>query len=163
PTVNAVTFTSSTVNPTVVLTSATGGSWTFTGSTISAAGNPFINATGATTTLTASTMQGGINNQGTLIVQGASGLPTGSTTFFASGTVRIQGTSTASNATLTLPGAQSNAGLIDLTSTGGAFNASLVLTVGALTNTGTITSSVGTLGGRTITARVINQNVLTVN
>ncbi len=160
PTVSAVSFTSSTVGSSVALSNSAG-AWTFTSATVTTA-NSFTNGTTATTTFTNSTMAGPLSNQGIFIAQGVSAL-NGSNTLFASGTVRIQGSSSVGNAALTLPGAQSNAGLIDLTSTGGGFNSSLVLSVGALTNTGTITSSVGAGGARTITARIINSNVLTVN
>jgi hypothetical protein len=101
-------------------------------------------------------------NQGTVVVSGSSAV-TGPLTTAAGSTLRLGETS--GSATLTSAGSFTNNGLIELTSTGAAYAATLTVTAGTLTNAsgGTITTLVGTGGTRRISAVVDNQGSITVH
>jgi hypothetical protein len=116
-------------------------------------------------TLTNDTVTAGlaVASQGLLIAHGSDAI-NGSFSNAASGTLRIEDTS-ASTATAKFATGFSNAGEIDLTtqSVGGA-SATLTVTSGTLTNTGTIKALAGTVGGaRTINATLVNQGTFEVD
>src|SRR5258707_727946 len=117
-------------------------------------------------TVTNSTINTALVNQGTLVEQGSSTFA-GTFSNAMGGTLRVQGG--AGNAVLTVAAGFTNAGAIELTNAfpNGAYSAALTISAGTLTNTGSI--STGTLAGaaaggaRTLTTQLDNQGSLTVN
>lgn len=117
-----------------------------------------------TTVLTSSTSSVMVANQGLLRIQGSVPLNGGLVTLPGS-TLRIEGNGTQGNGILTVAGGFANLGAIELTSVGSGFPAQLIVTGGTLLNspTGTITALPGVGGGRTLTADLDNQGLLTVD
>lgn len=99
---------------------------------------------------------------GGLVQYGGAGVLSAAFVNQASGTLRIDGNNGA--ATLTIANGFTNQGAIQLTSTGGGYTPSLVVTNGTLTNApgASITSMVGAGGPRNLNAALSNQGVLTL-
>ena len=101
-----------------------------------------------------------LTNQGTIVAIGNATF-NGSFTNAAGGVVEIQSSSTANNVTLTANSGLTNAGTVDLTNTfnNAGFGSTLTVTGGALVNQSgaTLSTSVGSGGGRTINAQFDNQ------
>ncbi len=81
----------------------------------------------------------------------------------AAQTILIQGDSTFGAAMLTAGSSFTNAGTITLQSVDNTQNATLAVSSGTLTNTGTLNVNTGTGGGRAISAELANSGVMNVN
>src|SRR5205085_7936707 len=128
----------------------------------SLSGTGLTNAAGQTFLAQSTTINLPVDNQGTLLIQGATTLNGGLTTNPGS-LLRVQGFN--QNGTLTIPTGLTNTGTIDLTTVNGGYGVTLTVSGGPLTNapSGTITSSTGAAGTRTINAQLDNQGALTVS
>jgi len=94
-----------------------------------------------------------ITNQGTALAEGATNIA-GPFNNPSGATLQVQGDNTGGSATLTFTGgAFVNDGAVELTSTDGAFSATLI---GTVTNNGTLTSVVGAGGARSISGSLNN-------
>ncbi len=135
------------------------------GTTVSGPGT-ITNVAGQTMSIKDVTFNTSLANQGTLISDGTTTVGTTNTfTTSVGSTLRLQATGSTGTSNLTLP-PFTNAGAIELTTIVAAYSSRLnVSGSGTLTNasTGTITSLVGTLGTRTISAELVNQGLVTVN
>ncbi len=107
----------------------------------------------------------GLTNQGSLTILPGSGSFAGPFANAAGATLRLQADYNVGPASLTVAQGFTNAGLIDLTSTSNPSPDTLTVSVGTLVNDGTISSSVGYGGGRTLAARFDNQaaGTITIN
>lgn len=128
---------------------------TFLGGT----GGSLTNAAGQTMTLGSTTIGIPLTNQGAIVTNGGVAI-TGAFTTTAGSTLRVEGGPSYGAATLTAGQGFTNNGLIDLTSSSGAYQSTLTVSTGFLTNAGNIRSSVGAGGGRTINAAFNNQGSL---
>ena len=145
---------------------AAGAALTFSGTVTVNGPGKLINQ--ASLTLSGDTVNTPLVNQGTLLVVAGTGSAiNGALSNAAGGTLRVQSDNNAGLATLTVAQGFTNAGTIDLTQINGGNpdTAALTVTAGTLVNTGTISSSVGTGGNRTLTAQLDNQaaGTLTIN
>jgi hypothetical protein len=115
-----------------------------------------INATSLT--LTSTTVNAPLTNQGTLTVVGSVAL-NGALTAAATGTIQVQGNGTQGQATLTVASGFTNSGLIQLTTTNASFPAQLTVTAGTLVNASgaTIAALAGAGGLRTLAVELENQ------
>ncbi|MCI0463918.1 MAG: hypothetical protein L0Z62_43850 [Gemmataceae bacterium] len=116
----------------------------------------------ATLTLTGSTVNAPLVNQGTLVAQASSAI-NGSFTAAANSTLRVRG-SPAGDAVLTVANGFTNRGTIALTSVEASKAATLTVSSGTLTNAvGANLSSLPEAGGsRTLSAQLDNQGILSV-
>ena len=105
-----------------------------------------------------------LENAGTVLVQGAS---TFSSAFAndAGATLQVQGNMFTSVASLITANGFTNDGLIELTSTDGAFNSTLQANSGTLTNAadGTISFVASTGGNRTLNAVLDNEGAISAD
>jgi hypothetical protein len=162
-TLSSIALASVTANFAVNLSTATT-AFTLGSSTVNVTGT-FTNPVGQTQNLsyTLLTTTGGTINQGTLIANGTSSI-TGPFTNAAGATLRLQPDGTTGFSNLTVNSSFTNQGTIDLTSTGSAYSAQLIMpTTATLTNFGTISSTPGSGGARTLQLALNNENVVTVN
>ncbi|HYT94074.1 MAG TPA: hypothetical protein VEL76_35490, partial [Gemmataceae bacterium] len=138
-----------------------GGALTFDGATLNGPGQ-LINA--ATLTITTSTINAPLDNQGTLVNQGSSAI-NGNFRSDPASTLQL-GNQSFGDSVLTFADGFTNRGAIELTeSAGRGFSDTLRVSAGTLTNaaTGTISSLPGSGGGvRTLAAQLDNQGTLTV-
>lgn len=122
------------------------------------------NATGQTLTLYQSTLTANTQlvNQGTLLVHGTSSVIGGFTTGIGS-TIRVEGENNLGPATFTVTGGFINNSLVELTSSGSTWSATL--NGGTVNNLAgsTIRSAGGTGGPRSIGATLVNTGLLTVD
>jgi fibronectin-binding autotransporter adhesin len=138
---------------------------TSTSHTLTIDGPSVVESTGALI-LTTSTVNGAgsLGNLGLIRTHGASTIS--AELINSNGaTLRVQGQSSGSNASLTVVNGFDNSGLIELTSVGGGFSASMSVTNGTLINNsdGTINSAVGAGGSRTLAAQLVNDGSITTN
>ena len=129
----------------------TGGSFNYGGGSIT--GSPVL------TSVALAPSPGG-PTPASFAVKGSSSLTAG---VAANVTVWIQGSNAAGAATLTAANGFINAGTIRLESIEAGWGSYLIVTAGAITNTGTITVSAGAGGPRIIRASVTNQGTINVN
>ncbi|MEZ5064302.1 MAG: hypothetical protein R3B81_06175 [bacterium] len=118
---------------------------------------------GGVATLSSTTVNTPLENQGTLIFQGSSSA-NGALTTGAGTTLRILGSGTTGSAVLTVANGFTNNGVVELTSTGSAQAATLNVTNGTLLNTPgrTIDVQAGSGGTRGLNAQLVNQGLLSV-
>jgi hypothetical protein len=103
-------------------------------------------------------------NQGLLVVHAGTNVFNGAFTNAPGGTLRLEGTDSTANAVLVVSSGFTNAGAIELTSTSTSYPASLIVSTGTLTNTGSITALAGSGGSaRSLNAQLDNQSTLTAN
>src|SRR5262249_33084923 len=135
---------------------------TVNNSTVNGPGT-LTNAAGRTLTLTNSTINAALVNQGAIVIRAGDSI-NGSFTATADSTLTVQGDGFFSNALLTFSQGFTNLGLIDLTCVNAGTQARLDVTSGTLVNAvgGTIRSSVAVGGGRQLNAALDNQGTLTV-
>src|SRR5206468_2240714 len=135
---------------------------TVNNSTINGPGT-ITNVAGRTLTLTSSTINAALVNQGAMVVRAGDSI-NGSFTTTADSTLTVQGDGFFSNAALTVAQGFTNLGLIDLTSINAATTAQLDVTSGTLVNAvgGAIRSSAAAGGSRQLNAALDNQGTLTV-
>jgi hypothetical protein len=95
-----------------------------------------------------------------MTVQGASSI---NSPFEQDGSVLVQGLDGPQHATLTAASSFSNAGTITLQTLNGTWSSNLAVTSGTLTNTGTISTSPGSGGSRTVSANLANSGTVTIN
>jgi hypothetical protein len=134
------------------------------GSTINGPGT-ITNASGRQLTLANTIVNAPLANSGLLLSRGTTDAINGTLTTATGSIIRVQGNNSFSGAILTIANGFTNNDTIDLTSADSAQSATLSVVGGPLTNAAgaTITSSAGTGGSRTLTARLINAGTLTVN
>ncbi|MDB4889090.1 MAG: hypothetical protein JWL61_945, partial [Gemmatimonadetes bacterium] len=103
-----------------------------------------------------------VSNQGTIVWDGTGSI-LGTLTTSVGSTLRLQGSGNTGVSNLTISNGFTNNGTIDLTTVVSSYTDILTVTNGTLTNApgGTITSSVGTAGSRTINAVLDNQGTIT--
>jgi hypothetical protein len=120
--------------------------------------------TGETLRLLSGTLTADLDVQagGTVITHGNVAI-TGSVT--NAGTIQVKGQSFGSNATLTVANGFTNDGQIELTTQDASYSSSFNVTSGSLINSpsGTVTTSVGAGGSRTLGAQLENHGILDVN
>ena len=121
------------------------------------------NAATQTQSMINTTINAPLVNQGLLIYDGAGSFTNTFTTTTGS-TLRLQGSSSTGTSNLTITNGFTNNGTIDLTTIVSGYSDILTVTNGTLTNAagGTIMSSVGAGGPRTINATVNNQGTLSL-
>src|SRR5262249_36505283 len=103
-------------------------------------------------------------NQGTLTILPGSSVFNGAFSNARGATPRLQADFFNGNRALTVAQGFTHAGTIDLTATSSIGNSDiLTVSSGTLVNTGAITATVGTGGGRTIAAQFDNQGTITTN
>ncbi|HKS05042.1 MAG TPA: hypothetical protein VJR92_01915 [Gemmatimonadaceae bacterium] len=136
-----------------------------TSTTVSGPGT-LTNAAGRTLTLNASTVEATAPfvNLGTVVVHGGSSI-NGAYTASPGSTLRVEANNTFGFATLTVANEFTNGGTIELTSAGGAFPSTLIVSTGLLTNAvgGKIISMPGTGGGRTLNTQLANLGTVNVD
>ncbi len=134
-----------------------------TNSTWGGAGTLTI-APSSTLTISASTLNSAVDNQGTLTLHGTTAFNAALTNAIGA-TLRLQGDGVFSTSNVTVATGFTNNGAIVLTDTTSSYGATLNVTSGTLTNAagGTITAAVGTGGPRTLNAALDNQGTMTLN
>ena len=137
------------------------------GSTVNGPGT-IVNAAGKVLTLANTIINGPLSNSGILLSRGTGDQVNGTLTAAAGSTIRIQGNSTFGHAALTIANGFTNNGAIDLTGIDAAWDSSLTVTTGTLTNpaTRTITTTIGTGGAggsRALNAQLSNAGSMTLN
>ena len=137
------------------------GTVSITSSTVNASLG-LVNGVGSTLVIAASTVNGSIQNQGTLIAHQSSSTITGTMTNQAGGTWRVEG-APPSSASLILGGPATNHGTLDLTAAIANFQAILGGS-GGLTNAsdGLIEVLSGTGGERRLQTTLVNQGMMTI-
>jgi filamentous hemagglutinin len=110
-------------------------------------------------TISGGTIAAPLVNQGTIVVPASTTTVSGAFSNAAGATIEIQGNGQYGSAALSATAGLSNSGTIDLTTTYDGYGETLTVTGGALVNAsgGTISTSAGTGGPRTITAQLDNQ------
>jgi hypothetical protein len=126
--------------------------------TITDVSNVYANGVLSLTNSTITGAGGSYLNSGTILAHGSSVIDV---VFENAGLLRVQGQASGGNANLTFPNGFTNSYDLELTSSGGAYSATLTVTSGTLTNAGDISSIVGAGGGRLIAAQVDNQGTMT--
>jgi len=126
-------------------------------------GSFFENPAGFSTRLRTATINADLSNFGSIHVVTTSSI-NGDIAAEAGSTIRIATDGSVGTTTLNVATGFSNAGLIELSSTAGAYTATLNLGGGTLTNSsgGIISVLRGTAGARSITGSVNNQGLLTM-
>jgi hypothetical protein len=129
--------------------------FTFGASTTINGSGTLTNTASQTLALNGATINADLVNQGTLIARGNSTI-NGALTTGAGSTLRVQGDNSVGSSALTVSLGFTNSAALELTSSGGGFNATLSVGSGTLTNNGTLTAFAGTGGTRTITGTLVN-------
>jgi cytochrome c biogenesis protein ResB len=132
------------------------------GSTINGPGT-VTNASGQTLSMTNTTVNAPLANQGLLVYDGT-GSFTNTFTTVAGSTLRLQASGSTGTSNLTIANGFTNFGAIELTTIISSYTDILTVTSGSLTNApgATLSSLAGTGGTRTINASVNNQGTLAV-
>jgi YVTN family beta-propeller protein len=118
----------------------------------------------STLTISASTLNSPVDNQGTLTLHGTTAFNAALTNAVGA-TLRLQGDGAFSTSNVTVANGFTNSGAIVLTDTTSSYGAALNVTSGTLTNAAgaTITSAIGTGGTRALNAQLDNQGTLTLD
>ena len=134
----------------------------FISSTVNGPGS-LTNAGAQFLNVQSSTLNLDLDNQGTLLVNGASSFA-GALTTSSSSLIRVQGNGTYGLGTMSVANGFTNNGTIELTDTTSSYGATLNLPTGTLTNspTGTVAAVLGANGARTLTAVLDNQGTVAV-
>ena len=133
-----------------------------TGVTVNGSGS-ITNASGQTMVLVNTTINPPITNSGQILYGGTGGF-TGTYAQTSTGTLELAGTGATGIADLTIANGFTNNGIIDMSSTVSSYPATLTVTNGTLTNAslGTISTSFGAGGARTITAQISNLGTISI-